>query len=98
MAYRSKFDVLPMPSYSVSWLVVSMCGAVAYLEQIVSIVVTEIGDVLEEKSELEGKEKLEIVCNTGFRLKVKRHYVKKNMEYWNNMKVTGLDRKKKVAI
>ena len=58
-------------------------------EQIVSVGAAEIGDVSEGVTEME-KEKGKLGTmdvSTGCGPKVKRRYIKKNMDYWNNRTV-----------
>ena len=66
-------------------------------EQIVTNLVVETRDVSEGVTEIEkGKGKLGTTdVSDGYGPKVKRRYVKKNMEYWNNRKLTSFERKRK---
>ena len=70
-------------------------------KQIVSVPVVRIGEVLEVVIEKEkGKLLLgttEVVAD-GCMPKVKRRYVKKNLEYWNKRRLASLDRKGKVVV
>ena len=65
----------------------------------ITVGVAEIGDVSEGTSEVEEKGKLGTTdSSAGCGPKVKRRYVKRNMDYWNSRKLTSLDRKGKVAV
>ena len=70
-------------------------------KQIVLVPVVKIGEVSEGVIENE-KGKLLLgttdVVGDGCIPKVKRRYVKKNLEYWNNRKLASLDRKGKVVV
>ena len=66
--------------------------------QIISVV-ANIRDVSDSVEELDGKGKVEKrVVKNGDVPKVKRRYVKKNIEYWDKKQLVSLDRKRKVTI